>query len=241
MNSLESSHTITSYDVLKTVAVITMIFDHVGLYLWPEAEMLRVFGRLSAPLWFFLIGFARTRDVPFSWVFWLGIDLSVSAALGLEIKPNVLLTLMLIRLSLDALAPLLYPRSRFTMAFVMFCVVMMPLVQPLLEYGSYAWLLAAVGYWIRRDGMTGITWMTAVLFGYFALQSFSFGFNEAEILVFVGGMMCIAAAIIPFNPDASLRLQSATLAGIYRFCGQYSLIIFAVHLIILKILWFFVH
>ncbi len=238
MSSLES-RTITSYDVLKTVGVITFILDHLGLYLWPEAEMLRVLGRLSPPIWFFLIGFSNSRDVPFAWVFWMALGLTVSAALGYAVRPDMLLTLILTRLSLDALGPMLYPRSQFTLAFLVFCTVINPLITPFLQYGSYAWVMVAVGYWVRRDGTTGMTWIAAALFGYFAIQSFNFDFNEAEILVFVGGMVCVTAAMMSFNPDAKLVMQSRTGAAIYRFFGHYSLVIFALHLILLKFINYF--
>lgn len=240
MSTVES-RTITSYDVLKTLGVITFLLDHLGLYFWPEAEMLRVLGRLSAPIWFFLIGYAKTRDVPFAWVFWLAADLMVSAALGMEIRPSILLTLILARLSIDAIGPLLYPRSQFTMAFLMFCLVMNPLVVPFLPYGSYAWALVAVGYWTRRDGITGMSWIAAVLFGYFAIQSFAFDFSEPALLVFVGGMMCVTAALMSFKPDATMVMKSGLSAGLYRFCGHYSLVIFSIHLILFKIIHYFVY
>lgn len=239
MKALES-RTITAYDVLKTVGVITFLLDHMGLYFWPDAEMLRALGRLSAPIWFFLIGFARTRDVPFSWVFWIAADMTLSAALGYPVQPSVILTLMLVRLSFEYIGPLLYPRSLFTLAFLFFCAVLNPLIEPFLQYGSYAWVLAAVGYWVRRDGITGISWIASVLFGYFAFQCFRFDFSEPAILVFTGGMMCVAAGILSFNPDAKLVMKSRVSAALYRFCGHYSLVIFAIHLMLFKIITVFV-
>ena len=47
---------ITSYDLFKTLALVLMIADHIGFYFYPNELWLRAFGRLSAPMWLFLIG-----------------------------------------------------------------------------------------------------------------------------------------------------------------------------------------
>ena len=148
---------------------------------------------------------------------------------------------MLVRLSLDYLTPLLYPRSRFTIAFLAFAFFIGLLIDPFIEYGAVAWPLAAIGLWARKDGTAGLTWMAAVLFGYFAQQALKFGFSDAGLLIFAGGVMCLCPLLACFDPDAKLRLKTKTAAVIYRFCGRQSLSIYAVHLIALKILWFFVH
>lgn len=234
-------HLITSYDVLKTVGVILMILDHIGLYLYPDVEMLRVIGRLAAPIFLFLIGFARTRDLPFAWVFWVAADMMVSAAVGIAPRANILLTLLLVRLSLDYITPLLYPRSRFTIAFLFFCFAVAPLVDPFLEYASIAWPLAAVGLWARKDGIAGIKWMAGVFFAYFVYEALKFDFSDPGLLVMAGGIMCLCPLLAYFDPNAKLRLNTKAAAAVYRFCGRHSLLIYALHLIGLKILWFFVH
>lgn len=51
--------------VLKWIAVITMIIDHVGGVFFPEYEILRWIGRISFPLFAFLIaeGYKHTSDI----------------------------------------------------------------------------------------------------------------------------------------------------------------------------------
>lgn len=50
---------------LKIIAVVTMLVDHVGFLFFPEEEILRIIGRVSFPLFAFLIaeGFIKTKDV----------------------------------------------------------------------------------------------------------------------------------------------------------------------------------
>ncbi len=55
---------LTSYDLLKALALILMITDHVGHHFYPDEMWFRVLGRLCVPIWFFLIGYARTDAIP---------------------------------------------------------------------------------------------------------------------------------------------------------------------------------
>ena len=55
---------VTYLDILKTVAIILMIIDHIGYYFFPENYWFRAIGRACVPVWFFLIGYANTRELP---------------------------------------------------------------------------------------------------------------------------------------------------------------------------------
>lgn len=50
---------------LKIIAVVTMLVDHVGFLFFPEEEIFRIIGRISFPLFAFLIaeGFIKTKNV----------------------------------------------------------------------------------------------------------------------------------------------------------------------------------
>ena len=69
------SNGVTTIDVLKLVAVVLMLADHIGLYVF-DNEWLRVAGRPVAVIFGFLIGYAATTRVPPVWIA-LGIGLSL--------------------------------------------------------------------------------------------------------------------------------------------------------------------
>ena len=55
------SQRLICYDFFKFVAILVMIIDHVGKYFLPEIEILRVIGRVAAPLFFFLVGYSKSQ------------------------------------------------------------------------------------------------------------------------------------------------------------------------------------
>ncbi len=48
------SHTVTAAH-LKWLAVVTMIIDHAGFVIWPQIGLMRLIGRISFPLYIFLL------------------------------------------------------------------------------------------------------------------------------------------------------------------------------------------
>ncbi len=51
-----SKYQIFSSSSLKLIALITMVIDHIGYLLFPQITLFRIIGRLSFPLYAFLIG-----------------------------------------------------------------------------------------------------------------------------------------------------------------------------------------
>ena len=51
-------------DILKLIAIITMVIDHTGVLLYPDLRILRTIGRISFPIfaWLLVQGFIHTSD-----------------------------------------------------------------------------------------------------------------------------------------------------------------------------------
>ncbi len=71
------SFTFLSNNALKIIAMITMTFDHVGLVLLPEYPILRIIGRISFPIYAYLLAegckYTKNKRKHFLQVFLLGI------------------------------------------------------------------------------------------------------------------------------------------------------------------------
>ena len=128
---------LTSYDLLKAFAVITMVIDHVGFYFFPDDDVWRVIGRLSFPVWFFLIGYATSRDLPAK--LWIGATILVLAnsVVGLPVLAlNALWTIIAIRLVLDRVMAMI-GHSIHTLAAAAVIMLLLALPTALIsEYGT---------------------------------------------------------------------------------------------------------
>lgn len=78
---------IINASILKWIAVITMLIDHIGLVFFPEYEILRLIGRISFPIFAFLLceGYKHTSNI-WKYFFRLGIFAIIS-----EIPYNICL------------------------------------------------------------------------------------------------------------------------------------------------------
>ena len=55
---------INTHDVAKFIALIIMTIDHIGAYCYPDELWWRAIGRITFPVWFFLVGYARSQSLP---------------------------------------------------------------------------------------------------------------------------------------------------------------------------------
>lgn len=142
-------------EILKWIAIITMTIDHVGAIIYPTQIVLRYIGRLSFPLFCYLIalGVESTRNIEkyFMRLFIFSIISQVPFYLALGFKPfetlNILFTLssgVLFIHFLKKKDPLLI-LPLFAAAILNF------------DYGIYGTLSIGCMYLLRRDTGLGIT------------------------------------------------------------------------------------
>ena len=119
---------LTSYDFLKSLALLTMIVDHIGVYFFPDDLWLRAIGRTSLPIWMFLVGYASTRAVPPRLLIGGLILVAANAVVGMPILPlNILFGIAVTRLCLTPLMEtILANRRRFWPAAVMLFLIVLP-------------------------------------------------------------------------------------------------------------------
>ncbi len=104
MDKQDNKYQVLDGTTLKIIAVISMVFDHVGDMFFPDVMWLRMIGRLAMPIFSFCIaeGFAHTRDKK-KYLFRMGVFALISEIpfdLAFEGKPgfahqNIMLTFFL--------------------------------------------------------------------------------------------------------------------------------------------------
>lgn len=240
---------VTTTDLLKTVALVFVAVDHVGYYLIADAEWWRVLGRVAAPIFFFLIGFARSRSVPWTWLVFGGLITALDVVGGddpLDACLNILLSFALIRWALPALERHVFTSQAGTLGFMAICVVLAPFMGRVLEYGSEGWLWALLGFLLRRLSnapggavTTGrlMAPVAALLAGvvYVLVEARAHQFAGAALVVFAGLVVALVVALLTFRREDLARQPPEPLAAILRFGGRWSLELYAFHLIVLEV------
>ena len=92
-------------EILKWIAIVTMTIDHIGAILYPELTLLRIIGRISFPIFSYLLvlGVESTRNIKYYlmrlFLFALISQVPFSLALGgtlftsMELRLNIFFTL----------------------------------------------------------------------------------------------------------------------------------------------------
>lgn len=246
-------------DWFKTAAIILVVVDHIGYFFIDDYEWWSVFGRWAAPPFFFLLGYARTRAVPFTWI-WLGVVLTVldSWNNGWEwMAPNILLSFALIRLArphVQAFAQR-YGWAAFVL-LVTALLAILPATGNVVDYGSGGWLWALFGLYQRMhvDGVSatapdaqqyeasplrattrqvGVARVLACLVAaavYVWQEQLEFEFNTEQLAVFVLGIAVLSFALLHFRRGRSRIQPAEPIAGALRFLGCHTLEIYAIQL-----------
>jgi len=233
---------VTTTDALKAAALALILVDHVGHYLADEWPILRVIGRLGVPVFFFLIGFAKSRDIPWRWVS-LGIALTGVDYLwlgGLDgLQLNILFNFVAIRLALPLIERHVLP-SLWRLAFMMMALVaVIPLVNPILEYGTEGWLLAIFGLLVRRsrDGVDAFpAWLVPAaglcVFGIYGfVERSDYAFPPLHSALLMVGLVVLLIVLMRFERRMLGWVPGPRFGALMRFCGRYSLEIYAAQII----------
>jgi len=238
---------VTTTDLLKLAGLTLVLIDHYGLFFDPNADWWRVVGRGAAPVFFFLIGFARTRTVPWMWIV-LGailtaLDAFVSSGLE-DVSLNILFNFALIRLVSPWIERHVLESRWGLPALAILCVALIPLAGLLLEYGASGWLWALVGLTAREALVSRDAYIrrmrnvvaTIALSAYVVSESIDFEFDALQTGALFGLMAALTAAFLHFRRVDAPWSFPAPLSRSVHWIGRRSLEIYAVSLFIMQAL-----
>lgn len=237
---------LTTYDLVKAIAVILMIIDHVGFYLFPEIEWFRAIGRAGMPVWFFLVGYARAQDLPPRWLIAGIILLIANMFVGLSPLPlSALFTLALCRLLAKPFWDFVADRQVYFWWIVMLLLFFGPVTDMVFEYGTFGFLIAFSAYALRRRAeidakfeSNPVRLMFGIVIGVFTLyEIMKFGFSPLAAMCTAAGLFGAYLVLVDFQPKVYAGSASQPQAPLMRFMGRYTLEIYVIHLLILKAVW----
>lgn len=238
---------ITTYDLLKCLAVVLMVIDHTGHHFFPDEMWFRTFGRLCVPIWFFLLGYAQTTARPlYLWSSAVLISASALIAGQFLFPLNILFTILLVRKIRDGVVfnATRSPESMRGIFFIMLCLSLPSAI--FFEYGSLGVLFVIFGYIVqnKEDVLSRIDFRYVMLFllgsytAFFFAQSLGMpSLSAAQALTMILGFAVGAVMLWRFHGDvASAHVQKlcAPIAPLLRFGGRYTLEIYVVHVLLFR-------
>lgn len=235
---------VTLLDVIKSLAVIIMICDHIGAYFFDQIEWFRAIGRIGLPVWFFLAGYSRSQRIPRP--LWMGtiILIGVDLVTCQPILPlNALVGILCIRLVMDKIDR--YVLGKFEIMAAVIILLLLSLLLPVypFEYGAEAILLAISGHLARKN--PGRHWFyhlfcLSIVLG---CETIDFEFSwPAEILMVVGlGTMFAILLHLHRLPRVVSVRPNGVVAAMMRLGGRYTLEIYVLHITIFCVLAFFLY
>ena len=247
-------------DWLKAAAIILVLVDHFGYFFMENDLWWSVFGRLAAPVFFFLVGYARTRSVPLHWI-GLGVVLTLLDSWNAGwtwVSPNILLSFAIIRIAFPYLEALVrrHPWAAYALLLSLLLAVL-PMAAKIVDYGVEGWLWALFGLYHRRyvDGRSdaevggrdqgsslrahsmtknvGLIRLLACLVAavvYVWQEQKEFSFPRIHFAVLILGVGVMSLSLCLFLRGPSRFQPPETIADALRFVGRHTLEIYAIQL-----------
>jgi hypothetical protein len=257
--STSTPRAVDNTDWLKTAAIILVLVDHIGYFFIEDGRWWGAFGRLAAPPFFFLMGYAQTRTVPVHWI-WLGIILTLLESWNADwtwVTPNILLSLAFIRIARPYVQILLQRHCWAAFALlVSVLVAVLPITAKIVDYGSEGWLWALFGLCQRMhaDGRSAadvgaaqsaappahaitknvglmrlLTCLVAAVV-YVWQEQIEFSFPRIQLTAFILGITVLSASLCLFVRGPSRIQPPKAIASALRFIGRHTLEIYAIQL-----------
>lgn len=251
MRSDQTPPAVDNCDWLKTGAIMMVVVGHTGYFFIDDAAWWSVFGRMAAPTFFFLMGYARSRRIPLKWI-WLGVILTLLDSWNNDwewMPLNILFSLALIRLVRPYVLALLQRYGWVSFVLLIGALVMaLPAAGKVVDYGAEGWLWALFGLCQRMyvDGDTTAYSSTRVLkpnwrrmrllicpvtaVVYIWEEQLEFSFSDSQLVVVSLFVSLLSIALFLFVRGPSRIQPPEPISGALRFLGRHTLEIYVIQL-----------
>jgi len=230
---------LNTHDLVKVIAILLMIVDHVGEYLFADNVWCRLIGRGAAPLFFFLVGYVGKLHIRSALIVF-GLILTFSTYLvSRHYNISILFNFILIHYCLAFFPVEKINTLTRTICFIAFALLNVP-IYLFFEYGLLGILIAYSARMIALKDPQGDFWLLLTMILYFLWECAYFQFTKQPNAIFVFTLL----TIFLIAAMQTYRLRQVPCPQLLRlpalFISRYSLEIYFFHLIILQI-YFYLH
>lgn len=229
-----------SHDLLKFAAIILMVVDHAGFYFFPHASCLRLIGRVSFPIFFFLIGYSLNYKIRKDLLIMALLLAANDFLIGWQHLPlNILFSVIFCRMFLVWVEKKGYLREHLldVVVVLVFLAILTPMI---FEYGTAAMLFSLLGVFTRkRDEYRPPVYLyitTLITYCFFQILGFSFDYVQSVLLIL--GMALITWMFMQYRfrkfPAVPKYLSYPAM-----FIGRNSLAFYFLHVTLFRWAWHF--
>ena len=221
-----------------------MIIDHIGFFFYPNIILFRILGRVSAPIFFFLIGFSPGRKTNYLLIIY-GIALTIFHFITEQtiFQLDVLFTLFIAKYLRKNLT-----ENNISLLFIISFVFEM-LFRPYIQYGGIMFLFTLLGYYKKIEDEQLLTKFITI-FGTYTLYliiGFYIHFSmENQPMFFLISLILILAlemfvcGYLLYNFSLKRRIKYQFINFVIKAIARNSLHLYFVHVILFKIITFYV-
>lgn len=220
-------------DKLKLIAIIAMTIDHIGLFLLPSWEVLRVVGRLAMPIFCIFAGYnykekARKEIIKYAVL----LEMLRYFALGEFPVFSILLPIYLGQMIIQRIYT---PTDDFigSMFQLLPLIVLAPATTAIWDYGTLAILFVMIGYLIKRDSIHKQRYIFMVALINFCYSQIVFAFTYHNFI-----LLCIVSLMLYYLLyDAESYEQESKSKIDIRKITRHSLAYYWLNMACFTIIW----
>ena len=240
---------VNSHDLVKVLAILTMVIDHVGQYFMYDNIWMRIIGRMAAPLLFYLVGYSGSYKFKYQ-ILALGVALclieffvSNDPSLIRNILPlNILINFVLIKAILNRFDP-----SKLGSGYLILLLAILILIgnytRTYIEYGTLGLSIAIGSRLVNERHPFGKPWIIIATTAHFLLQMNSLLFIRPDVpMQVIPVAILLIASIFALSLLLFLKYELRTftvnptwLRTFVIHVSRYSLQIYFFHLAAFKI------
>lgn len=238
---------LNSHDLLKILAISTMVIDHIGKFFLNNSVWWRVVGRMAAPQFFFLIGYSGSyrfkRGILFYGLALLVVNYLTNTSTGIigiidhVIPINILIGFTLIKALLNRFDPAKLPLEFVILLLVILMFFSLP-TYILIEYGTLGLCYAIGARLLRQRHGFRYFWICATVVVHFFFELVLLLIFNIEVstrlLPFAIGLLVVVFVtnlLIFLNYDFRVfKVRQKYIRILAIYISRYSLQIYFFHL-----------
>lgn len=224
---------LNTHDLVKIVAILLMVIDHIGYYLLADNLWFRLIGRNAAPLFFFLIGYSGKLHI--TWMLCLyGVLLTLSAyVVNGNTQIDILLGFILLPVFFHYL-----PAQKLAfiqrMSLYLVCATLTLFLYKYIEYGLLGILIGYSGRFVALNEKYADLWLILALIIYYLWESLSFGFTANPSMLYWFGFFILMLYLVMSHYQQKTLSCPKWLLMPSLVVSRYSLEVYFFHLIALQ-------